>query len=463
MVKLEGEALTDFYHTSYKEQYHFVPIKNWNNDPNGLCWYEGRYHLFYQANPHEQKWGDMYWGHAVSKDLIHWTHLPYVFQPQQEILEQDQLKGGAFSGCAVPMEDEVIFYLTRHLGPLEDGPDTMEWQTMSRSKDMIHFEEETIVIKDKPEGVGYDFRDPKVFCNKGIWYMVLAGAFNGQSAILLYSSPDLLQWEYLGPLVVEPDPGSTTFECPDFFYLDGKYVALGALMKHTDEHGRYQMTKYYVGDFIDHKIHVESTGWFDFGSNYYAVQSFEHEGKRIAIGWVSDFYEEHVEVKNGSYGSFALPRVLSLRNDVLCMEPVPQVYDLKQEIIYQGQGESIEIDQIPGNSYYVKLDLKHSTDFIMELGRDEDRHIYLLRDHGVTKIKTVNTKTDHIDFIADVQDVKNIEVFVDRRVVEVYINHGYAVGTKLFYTPSCEGIFGVKFHEAENVEYLEIATMKSIW
>ena len=84
----------------------------------------------------------MYWGHAVSRDLIHWKHLPVVLEPQEEVLDNLSLKGGAFSGSALPMGDEVNFYLTRHIGPQEDGPDTIQYQDMVKSHDMIHFEQE---------------------------------------------------------------------------------------------------------------------------------------------------------------------------------------------------------------------------------------------------------------------------------------------------------------------------------
>ena len=82
--------------------FHITPYVGWMNDPNGLCWYQGYYHMYYQYNPHGQEWNNMYWGHAVSPDLVHWTHLPIVLEPQKEVLEQaDMLKGGAFSGSNI--------------------------------------------------------------------------------------------------------------------------------------------------------------------------------------------------------------------------------------------------------------------------------------------------------------------------------------------------------------------------
>lgn len=461
--KIQGKQLSDFYDTPYREQYHFVPFKNWINDPNGLCWYKGKYHLFYQANPHSQKWDNMYWGHAASPDLIHWVHLPYVFEPQKEILKNPALKGGAFSGSAVPFKDEVYFYLTRHLGPLEDGDSTLEWQTMTKSRDMLNFDEEKVIIRSKPAGVGHDFRDPKVFRANGKWYLVLGANLNGDSAILLYSSSDLCNWTYENPLILEKDRRSTTFECPDCFELDGKYVAVGAMMNHVDEHNRRQMTKYYVGNFENQTFHVAASGLFDFGGNFYAVQSFEHEGRRIAIGWISDFYGEHIRVPNGAYGSFSIPRVLSLHNFRLHMEPVPEIYSLKEKAIYSGRGENVSLQGIKGNSYYANLEFCGSTDFNILLGENGGSSISLQRLNGVTKIKTDGVKSENVDFVSDAEDIENIEIFVDRRVVEVYLNHGYSVGTKLFYNATKNGVFKAVFDHQDAVAKIEVNPMKSIW
>lgn len=463
-IVLKGNSYTEFYDTPYREQYHFVPIKNWVNDPNGLCWYKGYYHLYYQANPHKQEWNNMYWGHAASIDLIHWVHLPYVLEPQEALYKSKALKGGAFSGSAVVEDDKVMFYLTRHEGPQEDGIETLEWQTMTSSSDTISFEEEGIIIKDKPEGVGHDFRDPKVSYINGKWYLVLACNYKGSSAMLLYTSEDKRSWNYLKPVIIEPDEKSTTFECPDFFTLDNKQVGVAALMKHHDENNRYQMTRYYIGTFKNEQFEIENTGWYDFGSNFYAVQSFEHDNKRIAIGWVSDFYNEHIEVENGAYGSFAIPRVLSINNSKLYMEPVPEIYKLKAEQLYSGkESKNIYLTEIEGNSYYTHISLNNSCDFNMLLSKDQDKSISLIRENGITKIKTAGVKSEGIDFTADVKEVWDIEIFVDRRLIEVFLNKGEAAGAKLFYNSSKSGVFKAAFECEKAVEAIEVCTMKSIW
>lgn len=460
--RIEGAELGVFYDTPYREQYHFNPYKNWINDPNGLCWFQGKYHLFYQSNPHEQKWGNMYWGHAASQDMVHWVHLPFVLEPQKELLKDPKHKGGAFSGCAVPLKDEVIFYLTRHYGPQQDGAGTKQWQDMIRSQDMISLTGEKEVIRQKPKGVGHDFRDPKVTRIGNTWYMVLAACLDGESAILLYESADMEHWKYTGPLVKEADRGSTTFECPDFYLLDGVYVAEAALMKHTDEYGRYQMTRCYLGNFSGNQLEVTSTQWFDFGSNYYAAQSFEHEGRRIAIGWVSDFYSEHRFADHGAYGSFSIPRELRVRNNRLYMKPVKEIYQLLDKTLHCGCMPAV-LNEIPGNSYFVKIKLKGKSDFRLLLGQEGEKKLTFEVKEGIPQIRTCGVKSESIGFPADVEEVSDLEIFVDRRTAEIYINQGEAAGTKLFYTDSRIGIFISEFEKPEELEQIEVYTMKSIW
>ena len=461
---VDAGKLSEHYDTCYREQYHFAPFVNWMNDPNGLCWYQGRYHMFYQANPHSQQWNNMYWGHAVSRDLIHWTHLPVIFEPQELILEHaDEYIGGAYSGSAVVLEDEVLLYLTRHLELLNGSKKAVETQCMTRSRDLLHFEPEKTVIDQKPEGCSEDFRDPKVLKIGDIWYMVLGSAINGKAAILLYRSDDMEQWSYGSPLLIEQTDGIRCFECPDFYELDGKYVAVGAWMEHFDENQRYQMSRYYVGDWKDGTYEIQNSGWFDFGSNCYAMQSFEHEGRRICFSWISDFYQEHVEVENGSYGSLTIPREMHVKDNMLFMEPVSEIYALQDERICRDCEKEVSISKIPGNSYFARLYLTGDSDFFLTLGRDGEKTIALVREAGVTAIQTKGVKSEATVFPSHVKEVRYMEIFVDRRVVEIYLNHGESAGTKLFYNSGKNGVFELTAKHPEEFSQIELYQMKSIW
>lgn len=454
----------EWYDSPIREAYHFTPWKNWNNDPNGLCWFQGYYHMFYQFNPHGQKWSHMYWGHAASKDLIHWTHLPVVLEPQKEILDNpDETAGGAFSGSAVVRGDEVIFYLTRSMGPSADGEETLQQQWMMKSSDMLHFTEEKLVIGDRPKGASFDFRDPKALQADGKWYMVLGSALSGKAAILLYESEDMERWNYTGPLLVEDEEGIRCMECPDFMELDGKYLAIGALMHHQDSFGRYQMSRYYVGDFAKGVFTEENRGWFDFGGNCYAMQSFEHEGRRICIGWISDFYGEHLEVENGVCGSMTIPREMHIRDNRLYLTPVKEIESLKSGLLYQGRREEVHLERITPNTYKAELEFSEDIPFIICLSENDGGRMQLVNDEKGLRIKTHGVKSEHITFPADVERVKKLEIFVDRRTTEVYVNDGEAAGTKLFYDTSDQGCFILHTDMPECIERAEVFSMRSIW
>lgn len=445
--------------TPYREQYHFSPIRNWMNDPNGLCWFQGYYHLFYQFNPFGQEWNNMYWGHAASRDLVHWTHLPVVLEPQEEILDDLSIKGGAFSGSAFPKENEVLFYLTRHIGPQGDGWETVQYQTMMRSRDMIHFEPEKDIIREKPKGVNYDFRDPKVGKFGDKWNIVVGACLDGKGSILLYESEDGENWKYKCPLLIEETP-IRTVECPDFFELDGKYAAMGAWMSHYDEGGRFQQCRYYVGNWHGEKLETQAQQWVDFGSNCYAAQTFLHKNRRILIGWICDFYQEHVKTEHGAYGSMTIPRVLHIRDNHVYTQPAEEIYSLKEKEIYCGEETSIEVKGIENNCYYAKISFEKPCDFDLLLGEDGDKSIFLIGRDGTVSLKMKGVKSENVQFPSCVKECRKAEIFVDGRTVEVYLNDGEDVGTRVFYNSSESGIFRLTAAEPSRTE---LYTMNSIW
>lgn len=459
----EISNLSEWYQTPGREQYHFCPYKNWINDPNGLCWYQGYYHMYYQANPHSQKWDQMYWGHAASKDCIHWVHLPYALQPQEELLNSKDGKGGAFSGSAVVMDDRLRFYLTRHFGPQEDSEEeSIQYQTMVESKDTIHFEEEILIIEKPKKEFSFNFRDPKVIWHEGCWQMVIATRIHQIPSIVLYKSDDGKNWEYRGILLQEKTEGVYTFECPDMFLLDGKMVVTNAWMFYSDEQRRFQPTYYYIGSCQNEKFHTEQKGLYDFAGNFYAVQSFEHEGRRIAIGWISDFYNEHHPEVNGANGSMSIPRELHIKNGNLYQKPIKELYQLKGKCYCSISRQNISLKHLNRNSYYANILFSSDTDFEILLGKEQDAEIRLIRSEKELKIVTQGVKSHYVKCVTQLETLEKLEIFVDHRLVEVFANDGEKVGTKLFYHEK-DGVFQAHFDTEEHVDMIEIYEMKGIW
>lgn len=459
----EISDLAGWYQTPGREQYHFCPYRNWINDPNGLCWYQGYYHMYFQANPNSQEWDQMYWGHAASRDLVHWVHLPYVLEPQEELLESENGKGGAFSGSAVVLDDRIRFYLTRHFGPQEDSEEeTVQYQTMVESADGIHFGEETRIIEKPNADFSYNFRDPKVLWYDGCWQMVIGTRVCNVPAVALYQSADGLKWNYRGLLMEEKTEGVYTIECPDLFPLDGKMVLTGAWMFYSDPERRFQPVHYHIGSFENNRFVEERRGLYDFAGNFYAVQSFEHEGRRIAIGWVSDFYNERCPEPDGANGSMAIPRELSVRNGTLYRKPIREIYGLMGRCFCDVAGQNLRLRHLNGNTYYARITFAEETDFDILLGKREGAEIRLKREGEALQIVTLGVKSHYVKFVTNLKRLEKLEIFVDHCLVEVFANDGEEAGTKLF-CQEHDGIFGAVFNREESVERIEIYEMKGIW
>lgn len=193
------------------------------------------------------------------------------------------------------------------------------------------------------------------------------------------------------------------------------------------------------------------------------MQSFAHEGRRICIGWISDFYGEHVEKENGAYGSMTLPRQLHVRNHKLYMTPVEEVALLKGKNLYHGKKEDVSLTSIEGNAYRAEIRFLENTGFSILLGKDGEKEISLCNDEEGLRIVTKGVKSEGINFRAEVKEVTALEIYMDRRVAEVYVNEGEAAGTKLFYNSSGKGCFILKAEQPEKISEVEVSLMDGIW
>jgi beta-fructofuranosidase len=299
------------------------------NDPNGPIYWKGYYHLFYQHNPNGAYWGDMHWGHARSKDMVHWEHLPMALTPTPGGPDKD----GCFSGSAFIKDDTPTLVYTG-VSP--------EVQCLATSDDqMITWKKlgGNPVISSPPAGLQVTgFRDPTIWRELDSWLMTVGSGFKGQGgAVLFYSSKDLMHWNYLHTLYAappferngaahsdqyEPVAAGDMWECPDFFPLGQKHVLL------VSTQGRV----YYVaGRYSGWRFQRESSGWVDGSNLYYAAKSFEDsQGRRILWGWIREARTEAAQRRAGWAGVMSLPRVLSIDADgMLRMEPLPELAILR--------------------------------------------------------------------------------------------------------------------------------------
>lgn len=292
----------------FRPRWHFTPEKNWINDPNGLIWHDGLYHLYYQHNPFGTAWGHMSWGHATSEDLIHWNEHPVA------IAENADSGEAIFSGSAVFDElgdsgtpGSIVACYTSHTGT----PGAIrQYQSLAISTDGGYTFTKQGPVLDK--GLS-DFRDPKVFRYKDEWRMVVVHSIDCKVEIL--RSKNLRDWESLS-FFSAPETVGVIWECPDLFELEMAGGKLWVMIVSVNPGGPLNGsgTKYFVGEFDGTTYTpIQSAKWLDFGRDNYAGVTYNNEpnAERILIGWMNSWGKTtHPELP--WTGAMTIPRRLSL-------------------------------------------------------------------------------------------------------------------------------------------------------
>lgn len=324
-------AKRDTLNLRWYPRYHLAARAGWMNDPNGLVWFDGWYHAFYQHHPYSTQWGPMHWGHARSKDLLRWEHLPVALAP-----EGPADKDGCFSGSAVVDGDTLALIYTGHKfhGDPTDEANLYQVQCLATSRDGIHFQRQGMVL-DTPPGL-HHFRDPKVWREGDEWYMVV-GAREGETGqVRLYRSDDLREWQDAGVLDEAEEALGFMWECPDFFTLGNKRVLMfspqGIAAQGYSNRNLFQ-SGYIVGQWQPGQSFVRESEFIelDHGHDFYAPQSLlTPDGRRIVIGWLDMWESPLPEQQDGWAGMLSLPREVTLSADNrLQMRPAREVETLR--------------------------------------------------------------------------------------------------------------------------------------
>ena len=307
------------------------------NDPNGPIFWNGQYHMFYQHNPNGPFWGTMHWGHAVSRDLVHWRHLPIALAPTPHGPDKD----GVFTGCSVINQGEPTLVYTGvspEVQCLATSDDEMlVWKKHPRNP----------VIPSPPKGLGVTgFRDPCVWWEDGLWHMVIGSGLKGVGGTaLLYTSEDLVQWTYHHPLGVgkmdpevrgdDPVASGEMWECPDFFPLGNKYVLI------VSTRGA---ARYFVGTYSDRKFHPEREGRIDMGAYYAPKSMLDANGQRILWGWIQERRSDSAQRAAGWSGVLSLPRVVTLLDSAEL-----EISPARELEILRGKRQSFENVRVEGD------------------------------------------------------------------------------------------------------------------
>ena len=454
------------YDQPFRNQYHFSSIKNWLNDPNGLCCFQGNYHLFFQMNPLHLHWDTMYWGHAVSKDLIHWTHLPIVFFPQETLKDNQNRKGGAYSGCAVTKPDMMEFYFTRCDTPFVRGQGTIELQQEAYSEDGIYAKGEHTIISQRPVGNhDYNFRDPKVVVLDGIPTMMIATTVDGICSVLAYRLNGT-KWNYEGIMFEDKTVECRTFECANLIQdPDSDYCAvICSLQDCIDDRGRKRLSKIYVGKRKGIQLSVEKEQILDFGTGSYALQTLETPVSTYAFGWCVDTYDEFLGTGSISNGCMTLPKQCTLQSAILYIRPAKAVSLLDDYVICNAPCKKHNWLSVVDNTYRIEASFSKKTTFRYILAENDEQWVGLQYDGK--ELQFLYGKKDSLPNVKlgiNPKVLKNLEIFVDRSVIEVFVNDGAQFGTKMYFIPNTTHRLSFDFDNPESVIQNKVTMLKNIW
>lgn len=402
--------------------YHFEPKIGWINDPNGLIFYKDKYHIFYQYYPYDTVWGPMHWGHAVSDDLIKFTHLPVALAPD------NKLETGCFSGGAIenPKTKELVLFYTRHF---VDGEVCRQTQMIATSKDGLNFKKSKYpVIGEEllPKGSSRkDFRDPNPVYVDGAYYVFIGSADeNNKGQLLIYRSPDLKKFELF--MTLKHRYFGAMLECPDFFTLDGKDVFIFSAYGIDEKDFKGSATMYFVGklDFEKRTFDIECVETLEKSIEFYAPQTlFDNRNRRILLAWNEGWKPEYYLHKNNycSNGSFTFPRVLRLKNNRIYSSPIPEIENYYGDKIDYKQGGEVAKSQIVKlklvNEGSLRISDPNFAESFFEIGVKDNR-VYLLNNtENKNKITESCSKCEKFD----------MTMLLDTTSVELFINDGYEV------------------------------------
>ena len=496
LARYRGQA--DYMNEPLRPQFHFSPEINWMNDPNGLVYHDGEYHLFHQYNPAGNAWGHMSWGHAVSKDLMHWEHLPLAIPEENGVM--------AFSGCCV-----VDHHNTSGLGDGDEPPmvaiytghghgKQSQWLAYSNDhgRTWTKYAGNPVLDLDKS-----DFRDPKVFWHAPTSRWVMVVSLANEKVLVFYGSDDLKSWTELsrfGPAGVLNNPN---WECPDLFELSVEGEPDTKLWVLEVDIGSGAIAggsggEYFVGTFDGQRFQaIQQSQWVDYGRDFYAPVSWENlpasDGRRIWLGWFNNW--ETCLVPTSPWRScMSIPRSLSLRkvarnNEepatyVLVQTPVEEFRRLimssrpldtsnvgwpPKRLTEAGDLEDMTFELTatlkPGEARSVGFRIRTGDDEFTEVAYDRDfGAVYVdRRDSGNVSFHAAFAGRHHAP-IRLVDGELTLRILVDRSTIEVFINGGEAViSDRIFPTrhePVIEAFAG---DDTASIPDAELHRVESTW
>jgi fructan beta-fructosidase len=499
LVSAWGLLAQETYNEPWRPQFHFTPAKNFMNDPNGLVYYKGEYHLFYQYNPQGTVWGHMSWGHAVSTDMVHWKNLPlaipeapgqYMIYSGSAVVDWKNASGLCASVDAQDPSCLIAIYTA--------AATNVQSQNIAYSNDRgrtwTNYTGNPVADLKQP-----DFRDPKVFWYEAGKKWAMVAVLADERKAVFFDSQDLKKWTFLSSFEIKGnDKGQ--WECPDLFELavDGnpknkKWVLI--VNRNPGAPAGGTGTRYFVGSFDgSHFVNETSAAqelWADYGKDFYATNSFSDlppkDVRRIWIGWISNWQYANREPTAIWRGAQSLPRELSLAQFPdglrLIQKPIDETKTLREREFLQLSNVSVpmatqamHLANVRGDTLEIEAELApvdaKEMGFRLRKGGSEETVLGLTPENK--EVFVDRTRSGEVSFAPEFpgrhktvlrqSSRVKLHIFLDRSSVEVFVNDGEEVLTDRIYpSPGSDGIELYSDAGKGKVLSLSIWKLGSIW
>lgn len=453
----------------WRLQLHLMPPEGWLNDPNGLCQFNGEYHVFFQYSPGEPEGGRKHWGHYISPDLLHWEFAGIALSPEETFENH-----GVYSGSALIRDGEMCLYYTGNVklqGDYNYITNGRQGNTvLVTSKDGRTFGKKECLMTnaDYPDNLTCHIRDPKVVAgtdigiNDGFDYMVLgARTKEDVGEILLYRSNDLRHWE-LANTICSDEKFGYMWECPDVFMLEGQKILSispqGIETEGINYQNLYQSGYYQVeGDFDGEYSLGEFKEW-DRGFDFYAPQTFSDEtGRRLLIGWIGmPDVPEHTNptVEYGWQNALTVPREVFLSEGKVMQRPAEELKTLRaEERVLEVGAVSEEME-----CYDVEIKVNQEKDF--EIVISDGIYLFYEKDKKIFTLEfdeAAGLGYGRRSRSVQLKKCETVRMLMDTSCMEIYLNGGEEVFTSRFYTENGKSTFKVN-NEGAEICYWEMKT-----
>lgn len=433
----------------FRPAYHHTPAYGWMNDPNGMFYKDGVYHLYFQYNPYGSQWENMTWGHATSTDLVHWNQEPNAIEPDAV--------GTIFSGSSVVDKENTAGFGKNAIVAYYTSAGARQTQSLAYSTDngktFTKYANNPVLTADIP-----DFRDPRMFWNEDIrrWNLILAA---GQE-MRIYSSPNLKDWTYESSFGLGYGNHEGVWECPDLLKMKvrGTNEEKWVLICNINPGGPFggSATQYFVGTFDGKKFTcdspAETTKWMDYGKDHYATVTFANapEGRHIALAWMSNWQYAN-NVPTTQYRSAnSVPRDLDLfRHEgevYVGVTPSRELLSLRGKAAVKTSAKQVkQLFKQPRGAYELVLDLAGKAATTLTLSNEKGERVELVYDAAARTFSMDRHQSGNVGFSADfpvkttapVQgDIRQLRIFVDNSSIEVFDAEGRLSMTNLVFPSS---------------------------